>query len=125
MTLIIGIHLLFCVNIYLLKKTALTGTVRKTKRGMPDLKTKLKVGEVQSANTKIMMAFKWLDRREVFKLSSLYDYSLANTNKSNRMSGEIIKKLKCVINYNNCMGSIDKCDMLISSVECVKKTTKW
>lgn len=113
------------MNIYLLKKTTLTGTVRKNRRGMPDLKTKLKVGEVQSANTKRMMALKWLDRREVFMLSSLHDSSLLNTNKSNRKSGEIIKKPKCVVNYNKCMGSIDKCDMLLSSVEFVRKTTKW
>lgn len=58
-------------------------------------------------------------------LSSLYDSSLAKTNKKNRKSGEIIKKPNCVVNYNNCMGSIDKCDMLLSSVECVRKITKW
>lgn len=58
-------------------------------------------------------------------LSSLYDSSLANINKSNRISDEIIRKPKCVVNYNNCMGNIDKCDMLLSSVECIRKTTKW
>lgn len=53
---------ILCEHLFV-KKTPLAGTVRKNRRGMPDLKTKLKAGEVQSANTKRMMALKWLDRR--------------------------------------------------------------
>lgn len=53
---------ILCEHLFV-KKTPLTGTVRKNRRGMPDLKTKLKAGEVQNANTKRMMAIKWLDRR--------------------------------------------------------------
>jgi len=70
------------------------------------------------------MVLKWLDRREVFMLSTLFDDELADCGKIDR-NGVNIKKLNCVVNYNACMGSIDKTDMLLSSVECVRKTLKW
>lgn len=110
---------------YLLKKkTTLTGTVKKNRRGMPPLKNKLSAGGVQSSHTKNIMVLKWLDRREVFMLSTLYDDKLADSGKVDR-KGVMIKKPNCVVNYNACMGSIDKTDMLLSSVECVRKTLKW
>lgn len=115
---------ILCQHLYK-KKTTLTGTVRKNRRGMPDLKKKLKLGEVQSSHTQTMMALKWLDRREVYMLSSLYDSSSASTNKIDRASGKVVKKPTCIVNYNACMGNIDKCDMLLSSIECVRKTMKW
>jgi len=115
---------ILCQHLYK-KKTTLTGTVRKNRRGMPDLKKKLALGEVQSSHTQTMMALKWLDRREVYMLSSLYDSSSASTDKIDRASGKVVKKPTCIVNYNACMGNIDKCDMLLNSVECVRKSMKW
>ncbi|XP_025209042.1 piggyBac transposable element-derived protein 4-like [Melanaphis sacchari] len=103
---------ILCQHLYK-KKTTLTGTFRKNRRGMPDLNKKIAIGEVQSSHTQTMMALKWLDRREVYMLSSLYDSSSANTNKTDRASGTVIKKPTCVLNYNACMGNNDKCDMLL------------
>lgn len=105
-------------------KTSLTGTVRKNRRGMPNLKTKLALGNIQSMHTKKILVLKWLDRREVFMLTTIYPDTVVDTNKTYR-SGETIKKPTCVMKYNECMGSIDKTDMLLSSVECVRKTLKW
>jgi len=45
---------------------------------------------------------------EVYMLSSLYDSSSANTNKTDRASGKVVKKPTCIVNYNACMGKIDK-----------------
>lgn len=70
------------------------------------------------------MVLKWLDRTEVFMVSTKFDDSLENTSKMDH-NNQPIKKPTCVINYNMCMGSIDKTDMLLSSVECVRKTRKW
>lgn len=36
-----------------------------------------------------------------------------------------IRKSECIIKYNKSMGSVDKTDMLLSSIECVQKTIKW
>jgi len=36
-----------------------------------------------------------------------------------------IRKPDCIIKYNESMGSVDKTDMLLSRVECVRKTIKW
>lgn len=70
------------------------------------------------------MVLKWLDRREVFMLSTLFNNKLADSGKVDK-NGVNIKKPNCIVNYNACMGSIDKTDMLLSSVECVRKTLKW
>ncbi|XP_008181189.1 piggyBac transposable element-derived protein 4-like [Acyrthosiphon pisum] len=61
------------------KKTTITGTVRKNRRGMPELKNKLAVGDVQSAHSKNIMVLKWVDRREVFMLSTKFDSNLDNS----------------------------------------------
>ncbi|KAL4153797.1 hypothetical protein QTP88_001630 [Uroleucon formosanum] len=104
-------------GVYLLKKkTTLTGTVKKNRRGMPPLKNKLAVGGVQSSHTKNRMVLKWLDKREVFMLSTLFNNKLADSGKVDK-NGINIKKPKCIVNYNACMGSIEKTDMLLSSVE--------
>ncbi|KAL4125843.1 hypothetical protein QTP88_010083 [Uroleucon formosanum] len=84
----------------------------------------LAVGGVQSSHTKNLMVLKWLDRREVFMLSTLFNNKLGDSGKVDK-NGVNIKKPKCIVNYNACMGSIDKTDMLHSSVECVRKTLKW
>jgi len=56
--------------------------------------------------------------------STKFDSKLDDSGKFDR-KGNLVKKPICVINYNQCMGSIDKTDMLLSSVECVRKTSKW
>lgn len=70
------------------------------------------------------MVLKWLNRIELFTLSTKFGDDLINTTKLDN-NGIPIKKPTCVVNYNQCMGSIDKTDMLLSSVECVRKTCKW
>ncbi|KAL4153313.1 hypothetical protein QTP88_001146 [Uroleucon formosanum] len=92
-----------------------TDNCKKNRRGMPPLKNNLAVGGVQSSHTKNIMVLKWLDRRVVFILSTLFNNKLADSGKVDK-NGVNIKKPKCIVNYNACMGSIDKTDMLLSSM---------
>ncbi|XP_025196777.1 piggyBac transposable element-derived protein 4-like [Melanaphis sacchari] len=105
-------------------KTNSCGTVRKTRRGMPELKNKLKVGETQSLHTTKMLVMRWLDRRDVYMLTTCFSDKMLCTGKTD-YENKNIRKLECVIKYNESMGSVDKTDMLLSSVECVRKTVKW
>lgn len=91
---------------------------------MPVLKNKLKIGETQCCHTRNILAMKWMVRREVFMLSTCNKEHFVNTGKTSR-NLETVQKPECVMKYNNSMGSIDKTDMLLSSVECIRKTTKW
>jgi hypothetical protein len=36
-----------------------------------------------------------------------------------------VRKPQCVTDYNEKMGDVDRSDMMLSSVECVRKTIKW
>ncbi|KAK9680279.1 Transposase IS4 [Popillia japonica] len=105
-------------------KTNLCGTVRNNRKGMPKLEKKLKQGEVITQHTDKIMALKWRDRRDVYMLTTLHTNKIVDTGKKNRQ-GEAIKKPECVKCYNQNMGSVDKIDMLLSSVECIRKTIKW
>jgi len=87
---------------------------------MPELKNKLKVGETQSLHTSKMLAMKWLDRQDVYMLTTCFSDKMLCTGKT-----DYIRKPDCIIKYNESMGSVDKTDMLLSSVECVCKTIKW
>ncbi|XP_060862212.1 piggyBac transposable element-derived protein 4-like [Metopolophium dirhodum] len=105
-------------------KTNSCGTVRKTRRGMPELKNKLKIGETQSLHTNKMLAMRWLDRRDVYMLTTCFTDKMLCTGKTD-IENKNIRKPDCIIKYNESMGSVDKTDMLLSSVECVRKTIKW
>ena len=50
---------------------------------------------------------------------------LINSGKVNYFTKEPIMKPDCVVDYNKNMHFVDKADMQISSVECVRKTAKW
>lgn len=53
-------------------KTNSCGTVQKNRRRMPELKCKLKVGETKSLHTTKMLAMRWLDRRDVYMLTTCF-----------------------------------------------------
>ncbi|KAJ8968637.1 hypothetical protein NQ314_002197 [Rhamnusium bicolor] len=50
---------------------------------------------------------------------------MKNTGKKDYKTGKAIIKPSCIIDYNENMGAVDKTDMLLSSVESVRKTVKW
>ncbi|EFA01473.1 PiggyBac transposable element-derived protein 4-like Protein [Tribolium castaneum] len=83
-------------------KTNVCGTVRTNRRHMPKLPDPKVKGDIESQHTAEMM-----------------------TGKVDRTSKEEVKKPTCIVDYNANMGSVDKVDMLLSSVECLRKTIKW
>ncbi|KAG5897125.1 hypothetical protein JTB14_025079 [Gonioctena quinquepunctata] len=58
-------------------------------------------------------------------LTTTHGVSMTVTGKTDRKSGQHIYKPECVIDYNKNMGAVDKTDMLLTSVETVRKSTKW
>jgi len=107
------------------KKTNVTGTVRKNRKGMPKLTSKLEVGQTESEHTSTMLAIRWKDRRDVYMLTTQFENQMiAVIGKKDHHGNQVMKPLS-VLKYNENMGAIDKTDMLLSSVECVRKTIKW
>jgi len=87
----------------------------------PFKKTKFQPGQTKSKHTGKMLTIKWMDRREVYMHTTIHGDEQLPIQKH----GKITMKPKCVKEYNENMGSVDKTDMLLSSVECVRKTIKW
>ncbi|KAJ8939467.1 hypothetical protein NQ318_022521 [Aromia moschata] len=106
-------------------KTNSCGTVRSNRKKMPKFEKKLKKGETEFRSSEHMLALKWKDRREVFMLSTMHENKMVTLPKKDRITGENIKKPLCVVDYNRKMGAVDKTDMMISSLDCTRKTIKW
>lgn len=97
------------------------GTVKANRAYMPPLKNKIETGEVQHASTDNMLTLKWKDKREVFMLTTFHSADVvAFQNKR----GVEVKKPACILEYNKNMGAVDRCDMLYSSTETVRKSIK-
>lgn len=93
---------------------------------MPEMAEKLKKGELTFRSTSDkLLAVKYCDKREVYMLTTAYDYNTAPTGKVDRSTDSQIMKPECIVRYNKFMGAVDKTDMLLHSVECIRRTTKW
>jgi hypothetical protein len=105
--------------------TNVCGTVRKNRKGMPKFTQKLEKGHTEIKYTDNMMALRWMDRRDVCMLSTIHTGKMINSGKTDRQTNEPKKKPDCVMAYNSNMGAVDRSDMMLSSIECVRKSLKW
>lgn len=120
----IGILAHYCLFGCTKKKTGACGTVKKNRKHMPNINENLKKDEISFRSDDTLLALKWCDKREVFMLTT-YAANMGLTGRTERETGRQKMKPTCIIDYNRCMGGVDKTDMLLSSVECIRKTTKW
>lgn len=107
------------------EKTNAFGTVRQNRKDMPKMEEKLKGGECVSRSTHNLLALKWRDKKDVWMLSTSHSDDFVETKKINYQTGEPKRKPKCVADYNALMGAVDKIDMTLSSLHCVRKSTRW
>jgi hypothetical protein len=49
----------------------------------------------------------------------------SETDRKDGQTKQPIVNPSCVIGYNKNMGAVDRTDMVISSIECVRKSLKW
>jgi hypothetical protein len=89
---------------------------------MPVLRKKLTRSQTESLASQEMLAVKWRDRREVTVLTTMHRDVMVTLNKKDRH--EYVRKPQCVTDYNEKMGAVDHSDMMLSSMECVRKTIK-
>jgi len=66
----------------------------------------------------------WMDKRLVNMLTNCHRNVNVDTGKRDKKGNPKIKPA-CIADYNQNMGGVDKSDMMLSSVECVRKTVKW
>lgn len=101
------------------------GTVKQRRKDMPILNKKLNRGEIEFRTSNNLLALKWRDKKDVFMLSTFHNNEFVSTGKKNYKTQEFINKPKCIVDYNHSMGAVDKCDMVISSIQSIRKSMKW
>lgn len=111
------------------RETGGVGTVRLSRKGLPDgiVKTKLKTaGEEKTMSyDNDILALKIFDCKIVTLLSTVYNADLIDTGKTHHQTKEPIKKPKIIVQYNKFMGGVDANDQLLKYNHFSKRTIKW
>lgn len=127
-------HSLFMDNFYnsvnlvhelLERKTYVTGTLRKNRKGNPKevIAAKPKKGEVVDYYSEDgVCVLKWRDKREVLMISSEFSGEMIDV--PNRR-GVVSRKPEMVSMYNQSMGGVDHFDQMMSYYPIERKTLKW
>ena len=103
------------------RSTGACGTVRKNRVNLPDLEEKIEKGQQIYKHTNNLLALKWRDKQEVMMLSTIHEPQMKYTERHNSR----VQKPVSVLDYNLNSHAIDKVDMQISFVACLRKTVKW
>lgn len=80
---------------------------------MPNINENLKKDEISFRSDDTLLALKWCDKREVFMLTTCHAANMGLTGRTERETGRQKMKPTCIIDYNRCMGGVDKTDMLL------------
>ena len=67
----------------------------------------------------------WYDNHIVHVQTTLHTNSVIDAGRRDYRTGASVKKPACVVEYTQKMRLVDKADMLISNVQCVRKSLKW
>lgn len=100
------------------------GTVKQNRKCMANLSRKLNLHEMETQYSGSLMACKWRDKKYIYMLSTIHDNSMEPSARINRGTGLPVMKPKAVLDYSKNMGSVDTADMLLPSLQCIRKTVK-
>ena len=105
------------------KDTAIVGTVRANRVGLPaDLaKKKMKRGELDFRRQNRVIALKWKDKRDVMLLTTKHQPVMMEA----QTRTERKQKPVAVMDYTKNMAGVDLSDQLISYLPLHRKTIKW
>ncbi|XP_050293711.1 piggyBac transposable element-derived protein 4-like [Anthonomus grandis grandis] len=101
------------------------GTVRPHRKHMPKFTGKLNKGDVEWYSGANLLVIKWKDRRDVHMITTMHANEIEVLPKVDRITKENVRKPTCVVEYNNKMGAVDRTDMMISSIDSMRKSIKW
>ena len=104
-------------------RTGSCGTVRGGWKGWPKFDGGAR-NTLQWKKCDSMLAIAWEDRRTMKMLTTVNEGKMVDSEKVNHRTKEVIQKPDAVIDYVN-MRLVDKSDMQIGSIECVRKCVKW
>lgn len=92
---------------------------------MPKIEEKLKTGDTAFRSSAICLVIKWRDRRDVTMITTMHENKMITLDRIDRATNENVNKPMCVVDYNDKKGAVDRSDMMISSIDSLRKTIKW
>ena len=107
------------------RNTGTVGTVRVHRKGMPSFIGRLERGNIQRKSKGELLALRWRDKRDIQMLSTVHKGQMVESRKVDPITKEPKIKPDAVIDYTHNMRLVDKSDMLIGTVECVRRSLKW
>ena len=126
-------HRLFTDNYYtspalahflLERQTDMCGTVRSNRKLWPKFGPVEKKAALQK-HTDEMVAIRFNDNKYVDILSTFHTGVMVRTEKVDYKTGLRIYKPDAVVDYNLNMRMVDKSDMQVATVDCLRKCAKW
>ena len=108
-----------------------TGTLRPNRKGTPKIMGKKKMekkqerGDMIVMHNKTLLCVRYQDKKSVVMLSTVEDVQLVDTGRTNRVTGELVRKPRIVYQYNKYMGGVDRVDQMLSYFPLRMKTMKW
>ena len=82
-------------------------------------------GETIHPSTDILLSLRCSDYKEIWMLSPIQSPEIITTRKIYNKRNIPIRKNTTIVEYNNNVGAVDKIDIQIIFVECVRKSLKW
>ncbi|XP_066602390.1 piggyBac transposable element-derived protein 4-like [Prorops nasuta] len=107
------------------KDTGMCDTPRNNRKSVPKLNAKFNKGQVEVAHNDVWLILKWLDRKEVYMITTVHKFGFSSTVKKDRKTGENIIKPTCILEYNQNMGAVDNIDRQLFLTETTRKSMKW
>ncbi|XP_069180183.1 piggyBac transposable element-derived protein 4-like [Procambarus clarkii] len=101
------------------------GTVKTNRREMPGFDNNIGVGDCELRKCDKILEVCWKDKREVNMLTTIHTGEMLDSGKVRYRGDGSLFKPDCIIDYNINMRLVDKCDMMVGAVECVRRTVKW
>ncbi|XP_041421552.1 piggyBac transposable element-derived protein 4-like [Xenopus laevis] len=104
--------------------TPACGTINRNRKGLPRelLDKKLNRGEMYSLRNDELLAIKFLDRKNVFMLTTIHDTSVIEEQRAGRPPKS---KPLCSKEYSKYMGGVDRTDQLQHYYDATRKTKAW
>ena len=106
------------------RNTGSAGTVRPNRKGMPTFPPVTR-GQCVTKSKEATLALRWRDKRDITLLSTIHPGQMLDSGKTDPVTRERVMKPDVVIDYTKNMRLVDKSDMQIASVDCMRRSIKW
>lgn len=127
-------HILYTDNYYtspalshylLGQKTGSCGTVRANRKHWPAFPSGTRKGDIIRKKSGKMLALHWHDKQKVNMITTIQKGAIVDSGKKERGSGNVVYKPDAVVDYNINMRLVDKSDMMVGEIDCLRKCCKW